>query len=448
MTYMEEAYKNVVKNNPGEPEYHQAVLEVLSSARLVIDANEKRFREAAVLERLAEPERSISFRVPWVDDRGQLQINKGWRIQFSSAVGPYKGGLRFRDTVNQSNLKQAAFEQVLKNALTGLPIGGAKGGSNFDRRGKSEREIMAFCQSFMQELHKYTGENIDIPTADFGAGVVEIGYLYGAYKRLTGAHEGAITGKGMSFGGTFVRPQATGYGLIYGLEAMLRHAGIDLEGKQVVISGSGKVALHAADKLMQLGAKVVALSDSDGFIYDKAGIRLDVVREIKQEIREGFWGRLTEYEKMVPGSVYTEGHGIWSVPCDIALPCAAKHEMSGEDVKMLADNGCIAVAEGAIDPLTFTARNLLPGYGILYMPGKAANIGGVVMSTLEMVQNGLKETWPFDEADAKLQQMMEKVFKNCADAAERYGVSGDYLAGANIYAFEKVTDAIWTQGYI
>lgn len=448
MTYMEEAYKNVVRDNPGEPEYHRAVLEVFSSARLVIDANEKRFREAAVLERLAEPERSISFRVPWVDDRGQLQINKGWRIQFSSAIGPYKGGLRFRDTVNQSNLKQAAFEQVLKNALTGLPIGGAKGGSNFDRRGKSEREIMAFCQSFMQELYKHTGERIDIPSADFGAGVVEIGYLYGEYKRLTSAHEGAITGKDISFGGTFVRPQATGYGLVYSLEAMLHHAGIELKGKRVVISGSGKVAIHAADKLTKLGAEVVALSDSDGFVYDKEGIRLDVVRGIKQEVREGFYGRLKEYEDLVPGSIYREGHGIWSVPCDIALPCAAQHEMNSEDVKTLAANGCIAVAEGAIDPLTFSARNLLPGCGILYMPGKAANIGGVVMSTLELAQNSIKHTWPFEEADAELQRIMGQIFKNCADAAKRYGVEGDYLAGANIAAFEKVTEAIWTQGYI
>ena len=448
MSYMEEAYRNIVRNNPEEPEYHRAVWEVLASARPVIEENEKRFREAAVLERLAEPERSISFRVPWVDDRGVLHVNKGWRVQFSSAIGPYKGGLRFKATVNQMNLKQAAFEQVFKNALTGFPIGGAKGGSDFDRSGKSEREIMAFCQSFMQELNKYTGESIDIPSADFGAGVVEIGYLFGGYKRLAGTHEGAITGKGLSFGGTHIRPQATGYGLAYILESMLHHVGIGLEGKRVVISGSGKVAIHTADKLTQLGARVVALSDSDGFIYDKNGVQLNVVRQIKQEVREGFWGRLKEYEDLVPGSVYSEGRGIWSVPCDIALPCAAEGELDLEAVKALAGNGCMAIAEGAIQPLTYEAQASLPRYGILYLPGKAANIGGVVMSTLELAQNSVKQTWSAAEADAKLRWSMERIFANLAEAAERYGAAGDYLAGANIYAFEKVTDAIWTQGYI
>lgn len=454
MGYLEDAYQRIMENHPGEPEFGRTVWEVFSSARPVIEKNEKWFREAAVLERLAEPERSIFFRVPWVDDTGRLQINRGWRIQFSSAVGPYKGGIRFRDTVNASNLKQAAFEQVLKNALTGLPIGGAKGGSDFDRRGKSEREIMAFCHSFMQELHKYTGESIDILTADFGAGAAEVGYLYGAYKRLTGAHEGAMTGKGLSFGGTLVRPQACGYGVVYSLEAMLRQNGLELEGKRAVISGSGKVALHAAEKLEALGARVVALSDSDGFIYDDHGIRLDVVRSIKQEIREGFWGRLKDYEKLVSGSVYTEGHGIWTIPCDLALPCAVSREIDENEVRLLMKHGSLAIAEGALDPLTLRAQQLLfkqsqnAGNPLLYMPGKAANIGGVVMSTLEMVQNRGKHTWSFAEAEEALKRGMNRVVLNCAQAAASYGKTGDYLAGANIYAFEKVTEAIWRQGYI
>lgn len=456
MSYLEEAYQRMVENNPEEPEFHRAVWEVFSSARPVIEKKEKQFREGAVLERLAEPERSILFRVPWVDDQGMVRINHGWRIQFSSAIGPYKGGIRFRDTVNAVNLKQAAFEQTLKNALTDLPIGGAKGGSDFDRRGKSDREIRAFCQSFMQEFFKHTGESIDIPTADFGAGEVEIGYLYGEYKRLTGAHEGAITGKGISFGGTFVRTQACGYGVVYSLEAMLRHAGMKLKGKRVVISGSGKVALHAADKLVGLGAKVVALSDSDGFIYDPRGLCLDRIHEIKQEVREGFWGRLSEYAALVPGSVYKEGHGIWGIPCEIALPCAVRHEIGESDLDKLMKNGCLALAEGALEPLTPRAQAILAKQQkmldedsrILYLPGKIAGIGGVVMSTLELAQNTIKHTWSFEEADAELNRRMHQIFFNCAETAARYQKNGDYLAGANLFAFEKLTEAIERQGYI
>lgn len=456
MSYVEEAYQRIRENHPGEPEFQRAVWEVFSSARPVIEKKEAWFREAAVLERLAEPERSIFFRVPWVDDKGKLRLNRGWRIQFSSALGPYKGGIRFRDTVNAVNLKQAAFEQTFKNALSDLPIGGAKGGSDFDRRGKSEREIMAFCESFMQELFKHTGERIDIPTADFGAGAAEIGYLYGEYKRLSGAHEGALTGKGVSFGGTFVRQQACGYGLVYSLEAMLCHAGMDLKGKRVVISGSGKAALHAADKLSELGAKVVALSDSDGFIYDARGIRLDLVHEIKREIREGFWGRLSEYAALVPGSVYKEGHGIWNIPCEIALPCAVKHEIGESDLETLIKNGCLALAEGSLEPLTMRAQAILAKQQkllredsrMMYLPGKISGIGGVVMSTLELVQNRLKQTWSFEEADEELKQRMRRIVLNCAETAMRYQKNGDYLAGANLFAFEKLTEAIERQGYI
>ena len=456
MSYMEEIYQKAVRNHPEEAEYHRAVAEVFTSVRPVVDLHEKRFREAALLERLAEPERSISFRVPWVDDSGQVRVNRGWRIQFSSALGPYKGGLRFNLSVNQGNLKQAAFEQTLKNALTGFHVGGAKGGSDFDRRGKSDREVMAFCQSFMRELYRHTGKTGDILTADFGAGIAEIGYLFGEYRKLTGAHNGAITGKGLSFGGIRVRPQAAGYGLVYILEAMLRQSGMGLEGKTAVVSGSGKMAIHAAEKLMQLGAKVVALSDENGFLYDENGIRLDVVRRIKMVVRESFTGSIRGYTAEVPGSVYitssaffcTEKNRIWSIPCDIALPCAGRGEMCAGDVKLLAANGCIAVAEGAINPLTDGATDRMKKSGILYMPGKAANIGGVVVSNLEMCQNKGKRIWSLDVADTELHRTMGIVFRECAEAAERYGMPGDYLAGANITAFEKVAEAMLSQGCV
>ena len=348
MSYVDEIYAKVVEQNPGENEFHQAVKEVLDSLKLVIDANEEKYRKVALLERLVEPERIISFRVPWVDDNGQVQVNKGYRVQFNSAIGPYKGGLRLHPSVNQGILKFLGFEQVFKNSLTGLPIGGGKGGSNFDPKGKSDREVMAFCQSFMTELHKYIGADEDVPAGDIGVGAREIGFMYGQYKRLTGLYEGVLTGKGLTYGGSLARTQATGYGLIYILDEMLKHNGKELAGKTVVISGSGNVAIYATEKAQQLGAKVVALSDSNGYIYDKDGIKLDIVKDIK-EVRRG---RIKEYADAVSGAVYTEGKGIWTIPCDIALPCATQNELNLEDAKALKGNGCFAVAEGANMPST------------------------------------------------------------------------------------------------
>lgn len=444
MSYVDEVYKKVVQDNPGETEFHQAISEVLSSLKLVVDANEKLYRDAALLERLVEPERSVTFRVPWVDDKGILHVNRGYRFQFNSAIGPYKGGLRFHPSVNQSILKFLGFEQIFKNSLTGLPIGGAKGGSNFDPKGKSDREVMAFCQSFMTELYKYIGADVDVPAGDIGVGGREIGFLYGQYKRLTGVYEGSITGKGLSYGGSLVRTQATGYGLVYILSEMLKKAGKELEGKTIVISGSGNVATYAVEKAQQLGANVVAVSDSNGFIYDKNGIKLDVVKEIK----EGHRGRIREYADQVPGSVYTEGRNIWSIPCDIALPCATQNDICLEDAKHLVSNGCFAVAEGANMPTTADAVEYLQKNNILYMPGKAANAGGVATSALEMCQDSARLSWSFEKVDKKLHDIMVDIFEKTADAADRYGVAGDYLTGANIAGFEKVADAMLAQGYV
>ncbi len=444
MSYVDEVYDRVVKQNPGEGEFHQAVKEVLDSLRIVIDANEEKYRKAALLERLVEPERIISFRVPWVDDNGQVRVNKGFRVQFNSAIGPYKGGLRLHPSVNQGILKFLGFEQTFKNSLTGLPIGGGKGGSDFDPKGKSDREVMAFCQSFMTELSKYIGANQDVPAGDIGVGAREIGYLYGQYKRMTGLYEGVLTGKGLTYGGSLVRTQATGYGLIYILDEMLRRNGRELEGKNVVISGSGNVAIYASEKAIQLGAKVVALSDSNGYIYDKSGIRLDVVKEIK-EVRRG---RIKEYANEVASAVYTEGKGIWTIPCDIALPCATQNELNLEDAKSLKANGCFAVAEGANMPSTREATDFFLENGMLFMPGKAANAGGVATSALEMSQNSLRLSWSFDEVDKKLHDIMVGIYEKTAKAAKRYGVKGNYVAGANIAGFEKVVEAMMAQGIV
>ena len=444
MSYVDEIYTRVVEQNPGEPEFHQAVKEVLDSLRLVIDANEEIYRNAALLERLVEPERIISFRIPWVDDAGKVQVNKGYRVQFNSAIGPYKGGLRLHPSVNQSILKFLGFEQVFKNSLTGLPIGGGKGGSNFDPKGKSNREVMAFCQSFMTELSKYIGADQDVPAGDIGVGGREIGYLYGQYKRMTGLYEGVLTGKGLTYGGSLARTQATGYGLVYILDEMLKHNGKELAGKTVVISGSGNVAIYATEKAQQLGAKVVALSDSNGYIYDKDGIKLDIVKQIK-EVRRG---RIKEYVKEVPTAVYTEGKGIWTVPCDIALPCATQNELNLEDAKSLKSNGCFAVAEGANMPSTREATDFFLENGMLFMPGKAANAGGVATSALEMSQNSQRLSWTFEEVDAKLKDIMVNIYAKTADAAKRYGVEGDYVAGANIAGFEKVAEAMMAQGVV
>ena len=443
-SYVDEIYAQVVEQNPGEPEFHQAVKEVLDSLKLVIDANEEKYRKAGVLERFVEPERIISFRVPWVDDKGNVQVNKGYRVQFNSAIGPYKGGLRLHPSVNQSILKFLGFEQVLKNSLTGLPMGGGKGGSNFDPKGKSDREVMAFCQSFMTELYRHIGKDTDVPAGDIGVGAREVGFLFGQYKRLTGLYEGVLTGKGLTFGGSLVRTQATGYGLIYILDEMLKKNGKELAGKTVVVSGSGNVAIYAVEKAQQLGAKVVALSDSNGYIYDKDGIKLDVVKEIK-EVRRG---RIKEYVDAVPTAVYTEGKGIWTIPCDIALPCATQNELNLEDAKTLLANGCFAVAEGANMPSTREATDLFVEKKILFMPGKAANAGGVATSGLEQSQNSLRLSWSFEEVDEKLHDIMVGIFAKAADAAERYGVPGNYVAGANIAGFEKVVDAMIAQGVV
>ena len=444
MSYVDEIYNRVVEQNPGEPEFHQAVKGVLDSLKLVIDANEEKYRKAGVLERFTEPERIVSFKVPWVDDKGNVQVNKGYRVQFNSAIGPYKGGLRFHPSVNQSILKFLGFEQTLKNSLTGLPMGGGKGGSNFDPKGKSDREIMAFCQSFMTELYRHIGKDTDIPAGDIGVGGREVGYMFGQYKRLTGLYEGVLTGKGLTFGGSLARTQATGYGLIYILDEMLKHNGKTLEGQRVLVSGSGNVAIYATEKAQQLGAKVVAMSDSNGYIYDKDGIKLDVVKEIK-EVRRG---RIKEYADAVPGAVYTEGKGIWTIPCDIALPCATQNELNLDDAKALKANGCFAVAEGANMPSTREATDFFLANGMLFMPGKAANAGGVATSGLEQSQNSLRMSWSFEEVDAKLHDIMVNIFAKVDDAGKRYGVEGNYVAGANIAGFEKVVEAMIAQGVV
>ena len=444
MSYVDEIYDRVVKQNPGESEFHQAVKEVLDSLKLIIAGNEEKYRKEAILERLVEPERVVSFRVPWVDDNGQVQVNKGYRIQFNSAIGPYKGGLRLHPSVNQGILKFLGFEQTFKNSLTGLPIGGGKGGSNFDPKGKSDREVMAFCQSFMTELYKYIGKDQDIPAGDIGVGAREIGFLYGQYKRLTGLYEGVITGKGFTYGGSLIRTEATGYGLIYILHEMLRDNHKDITGKIVSVSGSGNVATYATEKIQELGAKVVTMSDSNGYIYDKDGIKLDIVKEIK-EVRRG---RIKEYVDVVPTAVYTEGKGIWTIPCDIALPCATQNELNLEDAKRLHENGCIAVAEGANMPSTREATDYFVEHNMLFMPGKAANAGGVATSALEQSQNSQRLSWTAEEVDTKLKSTMINIYEKAAMAAKRYGVPGNYVAGANIAGFEKVVDAMMAQGIV
>lgn len=444
MSYTEEVYERVVAQNPGEPEFHQAVKEVLDSLKTVIDTNEEEYRRLSILERLVEPERIISFRVPWVDDNGKVQVNKGYRVQFNSAIGPYKGGLRFHPSVNQSILKFLGFEQIFKNSLTGLPIGGGKGGSNFDPKGKSDREVMAFCQSFMTELNKYIGADQDVPAGDIGVGGREIGYLYGQYKRIRGLYEGVLTGKGLTYGGSLIRTQATGYGVVYILDEIL-HANKDsMEGKTIVVTGSGNVAIYAIEKATQLGGKVVALNDSNGYIYDPNGINLDIVKDIKEVKR----GRIKEYADRVEGAVYTEGKGIWNIACDIYLPCATQNELDLDGVKTLISNGCKYVVEGANMPTTREATDYLLENGVHFMPGKAANAGGVATSALEMSQNSMRLSWSEQEVDEKLHGIMVDIFKKVSDAAKRYGMEGNYVAGANIAGFEKVVDAMKAQGIV
>ena len=444
MSYVDEVIDLVVKKNPNEPEFHQAVKEVLESLRVVIEANEDKYRKEALLERLTEPERQLLFRVPWVDDNGQVHVNKAYRVQFNSAIGPYKGGLRLHPSVNLSIIKFLGFEQIFKNSLTGLPIGGGKGGSDFDPKGKSDREIMAFCQSFMTELCKYIGADTDVPAGDIGTGAREIGYMFGQYKRIRGVFEGVLTGKGLTYGGSLVRTEATGYGLLYFTEEMLKLAGKDMKDKVVAISGAGNVAIYAAEKAGQMGAKVVTMSDSTGWIYDPEGIDLDAVKEIKEVKR----ARLTEYKTYRPNSEYHEGAGVWSVKCDIALPCATQNELHLEDAKQLVANGCIAVAEGANMPTTMEATEYLQAKGVLFAPGKASNAGGVATSALEMSQNSERLSWSFEEVDQKLKNIMVNICHNAADAAKRYGCEGNYVVGANIAGFEKVAAAMEAQGIV
>ena len=444
MSYVNEILERVAAQNPGQPEFLQAVTEVLESLRVVIEKNEDYYRKNAFLERLVTPERIVMFRVPWVDDKGQVQVNNGYRVQFNSAIGPYKGGLRFHPSVNQGILKFLGFEQTFKNSLTGLPIGGGKGGADFDPKGKSDREVMAFCQSFMTELYKYIGENEDVPAGDIGVGGREIGYLYGQYKRLTGQYEGVLTGKGLSYGGSLARTQATGYGLLYLTDEMLRCNGKDLKGKTVVVSGAGNVATYAIEKAWQLGAKPVTCSDSTGWIYDPDGIDVATLIDVKQVKRT----RLTEYAKARPKSVYHEGKGVWTTKCDVALPCATQNELLLDDAKALVANGCFAVVEGANMPTSLDATKYLQEQGILFCPGKAANAGGVATSALEMTQNSQRLSWTFEEVDAKLKDIMVNIFHNLDAAAKEYGMEGNYVAGANIAGFLKVADAMNAQGIV
>ena len=442
MSYTEEVYERVVAQNPGEPEFHQAVKEVLDSLKVVIDKNEEEYRSMSLLERLVEPERIISFRVPWVDDKGVVQVNKGYRVQFNSAIGPYKGGLRFHPSVNQGILKFLGFEQTFKNSLTGLPIGGGKGGSNFDPKGKSDREVMAFCQSFMTELSKYIGADTDVPAGDIGVGGREIGYLFGQYKRIRGLYEGVLTGKGLTYGGSLIRTQATGYGVVYMLDEIMKAHNDSIEGKTFIVTGSGNVAIYAVEKAQQLGGKVVAMCDSNGYIYDPEGIKLDIVKDIKEVKR----GRIKEYADRVEGASYTEGTGIWNIKCDVYLPCATQNELALDGAKALVANGCKYVVEGANMPTTLDATTYLQENGVLFMPGKAANAGGVATSALEMSQNSMRLSWTAEEVDEKLHGIMVDIFHKADDAAKRYGMEDNYVAGANIAGFEKVVDAMKAQG--
>jgi glutamate dehydrogenase (NADP+) len=442
MGYVDEVIDLVVKKNPAEPEFHQAVKEVLESLRAVVEANEEKYRREALLERLVEPDRQIKFRVPWVDDQGKVQVNTGYRVQFNNAIGPYKGGIRLHPSVNLSIIKFLGFEQIFKNSLTGLPIGGGKGGSDFDPKGKSDREILAFCASFITELYKYIGADVDVPAGDIGTGAREIGYMYGQFKKITGSYEGVFTGKGLTYGGSLARTEATGYGLLYLTQEMLKYNGEEIKGKTVAISGGGNVAIYAAEKAQQLGAKVVTVSDSNGWVYDPEGIDLASLKEIKEVNR----ARLTEYKKYRPNSEYHEGRGVWTVKCDIALPCATQNELFIEDAKALVANGCIAVAEGANMPTTLEATQYLQEHGVLFAPGKAANAGGVSTSALEMTQNSERLSWTFEEVDAKLQQIMVNIFHNMENAADRYHAKGNYVIGANIAGFEKVANAMMAQG--
>jgi len=442
--YTEKVLANLKQKNPNEDEFIQAATEVIESLEPVFNRNPE-FEKAGLLERFIEPERVVSFRVPWVDDCGNVLVNRGYRVQFNSSIGPYKGGLRLHPTVNQGIIKFLGFEQILKNSLTGLPIGGGKGGSDFDPKGKSDNEVMRFCQSFMTELFKYIGAYVDVPAGDIGVGGREIGYLYGQYRRLTNVNSGVLTGKGLTYGGSLVRTEATGYGLVYLMDEMLKANGKSIEGKKVVVSGSGNVAIYAHEKVTELGAKVIAMSDSSGYIYDEAGINLDTIKQLKEVGRK----RIVDYIKIHTSAKFVEGcKGIWQIPCDIALPCATQNELDEESARTLVKNGCIAVGEGANMPTTLEGTNVFLKNGILFAPGKAANAGGVAVSALEMTQNSMRYSWTFKEVDNRLKHIMSNIFKQVDEASKEYGFEGNYVVGANIAGFQKVATAMMAQGIV
>ncbi|SCI63736.1 NADP-specific glutamate dehydrogenase [uncultured Flavonifractor sp.] len=445
MDYVSQVLADVKAKNPHEPEFLQTATEVLNSLHPIVERRPE-YQKAKILERMVEPERIITFRVPWIDDKGEYQVNRGFRVQFNSAIGPYKGGLRFHPTVNQSVMKFLGFEQIFKNSLTGLPIGGGKGGSDFDPKGKSDDEVMRFCQSFMTELYRHIGPDCDVPAGDIGVGGREIGYLYGQYKRLTGQYCGVLTGKGLSYGGSLARTQATGYGVVYLANEVLTHKGKSFQGQKVIVSGSGNVAIYAAEKATELGAVVIAMCDSNGYIVDKNGVDVATIKEIK-EVRRG---RIREYVEAHPQAEYHEGwQGIWTVPCDIALPCATQNEIDLEAAKTLLKNGCWMVTEGSNMPSTLEAMDAFAEAGILFVPSKAANAGGVAVSALEMSQNSLRLSWTFEEVDNRLKGIMADIYKNMSAAAEEYGKTPeDYVLGANVAAFIKVADAMMAQGWV
>ncbi len=444
MDYVERVLEGLKQSNPNEPEFHQAATEILNGLRPVIEKHPE-YEKAALLERFVEPERTILFRVPWVDDAGQVHVNKGYRVQFNSAIGPYKGGLRFHPSVNLSIIKFLGLEQILKNSLTGLPIGGGKGGSDFNPKGKSDNEIMKFCQSFMTELYRHIGQDTDVPAGDIGVGAREVGYLFGQYKRIRDEHVGVLTGRGLSYGGSLARKEATGFGLVYMTAEALRVRGDSFEGKTVIVSGSGNVAIYACEKAQSLGAKVVAMYDSNGYIYDKAGIKLDVVKQIKEVER----GRIKEYANRVAGSEYHEGcKGIWNIPCDIALPCATQNEIDGDSARALVKNGVKYVGEGANMPTNLEGISVFQKAGVVFLPAKAANAGGVATSALEMAQSSGRLFWSFEEVDSKLKTIMINIYHNMDKAAKDYGCEGDYVAGANIAGFIKVADAMMAHGVV
>jgi len=443
MSYIDDQLTILRQKNPNEPEFIQAATEIFESIAPVMMQNSK-YQKAGIIERLTEPDRQIKFRVAWTDDNGNVRVNRGYRVQFNNAIGPYKGGLRFHPSVNISILKFLGLEQIFKNSLTGLPIGGGKGGADFDPKGKSDREVMAFCQSFMTELYRHIGPDVDVPAGDIGVGGREIGYMFGQYKRVRNEFSGVLTGKGLTYGGSLARTEATGYGLLYFTDAMLKKNGISIKGKIIDISGAGNVAIYACEKAQQLGGKVVTMSDSTGWVYDAGGIDLKAIKEIKEVKR----GRLSEYKAYRPDSVYHEGKGVWSNKCDIALPCATQNELLIDDAKQLVKNGVIAVAEGANMPTSIEATKYLQSNGVLFAPGKASNAGGVATSALEMSQNSMRYSWTFEEVDSKLKGIMENIFNNASDAADKYGCAKNYVSGANIAGFVKVADAMLAQGIV